>query len=68
MMPLGMEVKEMSKQLKKQWSAPTVSQFDIAERTQADPFPGDDFATVGGSEPDQNGGGNGGGNGGAPGS
>jgi hypothetical protein len=36
-----------------QWVTPTVSDFDIAEHTQADPFDGDDFATVGGCEGDQ---------------
>ena len=46
---------------KKQWAAPTVSEFDIAEHTLAAPGDGPDGAI---GEPD--GGGNGGGNGGAP--
>jgi hypothetical protein len=50
------------------WVTPAVSEFDIAEHTLADPFPGDDFASVGGCEFDQSCGGNGGGNGGVPGS
>ena len=48
---------------KKQWAAPTVSEFDIAEHTLAAPGDGPDGAI---GEPE--GGGNGGGNGGAPGS
>jgi hypothetical protein len=53
---------------KMQWVTPAVSEFDIAEHTLADPFPGDDFASVGGCEFDQDCNINGGGNGGVPGS
>ena len=60
-----MEVKEMSKQLKKQWSAPTLSEFDIAEHTLLGTDLGGDGIE---GEQEVNGGGNGGGNGGAPGS